>query len=601
MNRQMKESDYTMIEQSPVHPPLPEEAPASSAAVPASQAPAGTAAAGPASGHARAKHLLFNVVIPLLILAAGAGFVVAMGSIQPKAREQDDQSPTGRLRRLPAADVTRVLSMDAVGKPLEMVVDGVVVPFREVQIAAEVSGRIIERSDLVRAGNHVTAGQLLCRIDPTDYQQEVLRLTRAREQDYEALKEVDQEVANTGASLEINKQEIELAQRELNRLQSLPRGFASETELDQAQRALLAARQNRVSLDNQMNLLAARRGRLEASERLATTQLETATINLERCEVRSPASGVIVREDAQLNSFIQRGSPIITLEDISKAEVAVNLRMDQLYWILDQDRSTSAALAADPAVIEPAVAGGYSIPTTPAIIEYEVAGLGGKTYRWEGKLVRYDGIGLDSRSRMIPVRIEVDAPERLVSTAGSPAATGPTALVRGMYVRVRLLIKPRTPLVAIPSLAIRPGNRVWRFTPDPSVLDEPLPAQLATETAEAGRRDGEDTSNPESNDAVVTSASNAATDFDPAQWVPGRVTALANLTAVDSLWLSEEVAGDEPASPVQRQERRYWICDVRGGELSGGDWVVVSPLGELGRELGETPLPTRVPLSQVQP
>lgn len=544
--------------------------------------------------------LLFNVVIPLLILAAGAGAVVALGSVKPQAREADDQSPIGRLRRLPPAEVMQVLSMEQIGKPLELRVDGVVVPFREVQLAAEVSGRIIEKADIFRAGNYVTAGQVLCRIDPTDYQQEILRLTRVREQEYEALKEVDQEVANTKSVLDIAKQDVELAQREVARLQSLPRGFVSETELDQAQKALLASTQSRVNLESQMSLLAARRSRLEASERLATTQLETARINLERCEVRAPINGMIVREDAELNSFIQRGNPIVTLEDVSKAEVAVNLRMDQLYWVLDQVRpaDTEASDAAPPAALGGRAS--YAIPPTPAIIEYEVAGLGGRTYRWNGTLVRYNGIGLDSRSRTVPVTIEVDTPHQFAEAqqpGAQPAST--TALVRGMFVKVRLQIKPQTPLVAIPSLAIRPGNRVWHFTADSSVLAEPSEQLVSVQTAEAEGSDESDV--VETSEPAATPAPNHP-DFDPSEWVPGRVQVLGNLTAVDALWIA-----DPNASPNQApadglaESRRYWLCDVGGSKLSGGDWVVISPLGEFGRNVNDAPLPVRVRVSEMQP
>ncbi len=584
----------------------PEDAVHSHYAPPESH-PSRQAAPGRGSGSGFSS-FLFNVVIPLLILAAGAGVVVALGSVEPKAREADDQSVVGRLRRLPPAEVMQVLSMEQIGKPLELRVDGVVVPFREVQLAAEVSGRIIEKADIFRAGNFVSEGQVLCRIDPTDYQQEILRLTRVREQEYEALKEVDQEVANTKSVLDIAKQDVELAQRELARLQSLPRGFVSETELDQAQKSLLASTQSRVNLESQMSLLAARRGRLEASERLATTQLETAKINLERCEVRAPISGMIVREDAELNSFIQRGNPIVTLEDVSKAEVAVNLRMDQLYWVLDQARSPGTAVndAQQPAGL--AGRASYAIPPTPAVIEYEVAGLGGRTYRWNGTLVRYNGIGLDNRSRTVPVTIEVDAPQQFAEEqeAGAPAVS-PTALVRGMFVKVRLQIKPQTPLVAIPSLAIRPGNRVWHFKADPSVLDEPPSEQLVSVQTEQASDAGAPAATPAPSAASAAAAEADATtataqvEFDPSEWIPGRVQALGNLTAVDALWISELSQAGDQWSTKDRAPRRYWLCDVRGGELSGGDWVVVSPLGEVGRDLGDEPLPVRVRVSELQP
>jgi hypothetical protein len=99
----------------------------------------------------------------------------------------------------------------------------------------------------------------------------------------------------------------------------------------------------------------------------------------------------------------------------------------------------------------------------------------------------------------------------------------------------------------------------------------------------------------------LRSDAQATPSFDPTQWVPGRVRAIGNLTAVDSLWIGEpsESAGQWEAS--RGEQRRYWVCDVRGGELAGGDWVVISPLGELGRDLGDAPLPVRVRVAEEQP
>lgn len=548
------------------------------------------------------RGLLFNVFIPLLILGVGIGVVQWLGAVQPEARPADDQTLAGRLRRLPAVDVTRVRSLQELGKPLELTVDGVVVPHREVKIATEVSGRIIEKSPLCRAGNFVAKGQLLVRIDPTDYEQEVLRLSQVREQDYEALKEVDQEIANAELSLNIAKEDVKLAQREVDRLRETPAGFVSEGEIDKAEKALLVSNQNRIAIENQKSLLGARRGRLEASERLATTQLETAKINLERCQILSPADGMIVREDAELNSFIVRGSPIVTLEDISKAEVAVNLRMDQLYWVLDQADHGLRPHEDEAEALAAIQREGYSLPRTPAIVEYEIAGLSGRTYRWNGTLVRYDGIGMDSKSRTMPVKIEVDEPDHVIVEDGSTKlTTSPSALVRGMFVRVKLLIQPKTPLVVIPATAMRPGNRVWQFVEDATVLDRPAGEPAAAEgtagqaNAEAAAKTAAE-SPPPAPDNVPDEL-----PFDPAAWLAGRVVIHEGIAPVDTLRLSDDQAGsDLEARPGTRGGRRYWVCAVGEDQIRGGDLLITSPLGDLGLDSGETIYPVRILKSEAK-
>lgn len=542
------------------------------------------------------RGLLFNVVIPLLILGVGFGVVQWLGAVEPKARPADDQTLAGRLRRLPAVDVTRVRSLQELGKPLELSVDGVVVPHREVKIATEVSGRIIEKSPLCRAGNYVAKGQLLVRIDPTDYEQEVLRLSQVREQDYEALKEVDQEIANAELSLNIAKEDVKLAQREVDRLRETPAGFVSEGEIDKAEKALLVSNQNRIAIENQQSLLGARRGRLEASERLATTQLETAKINLERCQIFSPADGMIVREDAELNSFIVRGSPIITMEDISKAEVAVNLRMDQLYWVLDQADHGLRPHEDEAETLEAIRREGYSLPQTPAIVEYEIAGLGGRTYRWNGTLVRYDGIGMDSKSRTMPVKIEVDEPDHVIVEDGSTKlSTSPSALVRGMFVRVKLLIQPKTPLVVIPATAMRPGNRVWQFVEDATVLDLPTGGPTAA-TGTAGQAAQETTAKaaPKSPPPVPDNVPDEL-PFDPAAWLAGKVVIHEGISPVDTLRLSDDEAGlDKELRISTRGGRRYWVCAVGEDQIRGGDLLITSPLGDLGLDSGEETYPVRI-------
>lgn len=561
------------------------------------------------SSNTMMRSILYNIVIPIAILSLGVGVVVALGSISPTAREEDDQSPAGRMRRLPAAEVSKVLSLADIGKPLELRVDGVVVPYREIELAAEVAGRIVEKSPSCEAGNYVSKGDFLFKIDDTDYAQEVERLTKMREQDYAALQEVDQEVANTRRVLDLADKDVTIQEGEVKRLESMPAGFASQVELDQSKKALLASMQNRLSYENQLTLLAARRNKLEAAERLATTQLRGAEINLERTKVYSPVDGVVVRENVELNSFIQRGSSMVTLEDVSKAEVAVNLRMDQLQWVLDQRREgepteiklsdinlespkTDSPDSTRASLSQP----GYSLPRTPAIIEYTIAGRNDMTFQWSGNLVRYSGIGLDARSRTVPVVVVVDQPRQFTGKRSGDSEepqASPSPLVRGMFVSVRLQIQPTTPLLAIPSVAIQPGGRVWQFVPDDAVLvssgpkvDATTPAKVpAAAPVESSKASTDEPASKSAPDKSAKTASGATEPkFNAADWQAGRVVVRRGVVPVDSLWLPADER-QESERGNGKKERRFWICEIKDSPMSGGDWVVTSPLGEFENEL----------------
>jgi len=89
---------------------------------------------------------------------------------------------------------------------------------------------------------------------------------------------------------------------------------------------------------------------------------------------------------------------------------------------------------------------------------YRLAGLNDREYAWEGRLARYDGLGVDEKTRTVPCRVVVDEPMKRMSTH----AHGPPALLRGMYVTIRIQVDPETPLLEVPEDAVQPGNIVWR-------------------------------------------------------------------------------------------------------------------------------------------
>jgi multidrug efflux pump subunit AcrA (membrane-fusion protein) len=541
------------------------------------------------------RELMFNFVIPLVLLGVSGAVVFALGTVQPAQRPAPDLSLAGRLQALPTVRVQRVQSLAATGASLHLKAEGIVVPFRESKVAAEVSGQIVFKSDDCEAGNYVTKGQTLMRIDTTDYQLEVERLTRLKEQEYQSLQEVDQEMVNTKRLIVVAERDVELRQQELDRLTALASGFASRAEIDQAERGVLQARQQLVTLQNQVDLMQKRRVRLEAAEKLAATELRAAEINLERTEIKSPIDGVIVSEDADLNTFVSRGDPLVTIEDTSKVEVASSLRMDQLYWVLDQ-------VAAD---IEPS-SRGYDLPETPAIIEYEMSGRDGAVYRWEGKLISYDGIGMDAKTRTVPVRVVVENPRRYVDETGQvKQSTRPTALVRGMYVQIKLLVQPRTRLVVVPARALRPGNRVWQFQPDPSVLDVEPPADSGTnEKLLAGEIPPTPIDPFAAGEAEAAEGEAASVPFDESNWVAGRVLVRKWVTPVDTL--DVELSSD-PQVDADRflsrsdPQHRMWVCEVRDQWIDDGSFVVVSPLGSLdGAGLDARAKASTVRLTEVQ-
>jgi len=188
-------------------------------------------------------------------------------------------------------------------------------------------------------------------------------------------------------------------------------------------------------------------------------------------------------------------------------------------------------------------------------------------------------------------------------------ASGPSALVRGMFVKMQLELSPAMPLVVVPAEALRPGNRVWRFVPDQSVLardesiedaeldgSDPEDAQAEDDSQESSETPDMATDN--SGDEIDLPDGQVESELDPSRWVAGRLVVLDGVRPVDSLSKDGSFDG-ETAAKKGRAERTldgdYWICEVPPGSLDGESYVVVSPLGTV--QSGSVPI--RVPATQV--
>jgi multidrug efflux pump subunit AcrA (membrane-fusion protein) len=515
------------------------------------------------------RDVFLGFILPCAIVVAGAAAYLILGVAKPEQKGLQAEGLAFRLAALPEAEVGAVRGFDVSKTTLDIDLSGTVVPFRELNVGAEVVGRVVFKDPNCRQGRYVTKGQVLFRIDPQDYELEVQRLAKMLEQDYASLRELDQEVANIQKSKDVTDEELALHDAELERLQKLPEKFVSETELDNVKRARLASVTQQVMLQNQIDLAQKRKVRLEAAEKLAETQLKKAKLDLARCEIVSPVDGVIVKDFVESDSFIQRGNTLVTIEDTGNVEVSCSLRMDQLYWILDQQDSPVGVASELKSVSQ---AGRYALPPTPVTVEFHVAGREEQTYTWEGVLSRYEGSGIDAQSRTVPCRVRVERPYQYLVN-GNPheddRISGPPALVRGMFVELKVHTKPRTPLIMVPKLAVKPGNTVWKFqTTDEVLKSEPKPA-----SQNAKDKDGQSGTKPD------TSATTAAKDdsstaiissFKVDEWSAGRLIVLNDIQVIRPY---SESTG-EPGGPAEE----YWICEQIKDVLTVGDRVVVSPL-----------------------
>jgi multidrug efflux pump subunit AcrA (membrane-fusion protein) len=402
-------------------------------------------------------------LLPLVILGAAIGGFVALGGPKP---------PPRKAVEAPTAMPVRTASLEAGNGRIEIEADGVVVPLREITLAAEVSGRVLRKTEACNEGQSVTRGMLLFEIDPRDYELDVDRLERELSQARLAIEEIDEEIVQNAGSLDLARRQVELAKREVARLDTLKAGrIITESEHDRALRDELTAANVLTAQEGQKRVLVKRRSRLVEAVSLASTMLDKAKLDLSRTRITAPTDGMVVEDKVEQESFVAKGTPVVMIEDTSAAEVKTSLRMDEVARVWGGRKAAAEG-------------GGEArdIPESPAKVVFSI---GDRRYEWDGVLSRYEGKGLDEKTRTLPCRVRVPEPRRVraIDRYGAPLATlpadAPRSLLRGMFVEVWLQVDVPRPLVSVPEEAVRPSGEVFVMRDGRLIVLHPRPFHAA--------------------------------------------------------------------------------------------------------------------------
>jgi RND family efflux transporter MFP subunit len=228
-----------------------------------------------------------QIIIPIVILAAGVAAMVGFSSMKkpPEEKPEVDNTPIVAVSNISVAPMT-----------LEVASHGMVTPKYETQLIAQVNGEIVELSDTFVRGGFVKKNQLLARIDPNDYQA--------------ALIDAQASMATARAALEKEVAQGKVAEREWKQITD-----TSPTELS-LRKPQLAQELARVKAA-QASVLRAER-------------------NLERTEIRAPYDAMIDSRNIGLGSFASIGSKIGHVLATATAEVRLPVADNQLEFLVKQ-------------------------------------------------------------------------------------------------------------------------------------------------------------------------------------------------------------------------------------------------------------------------
>lgn len=348
----------------------------------------------------RVVRAVLAALLPVAILA-GAGWI---GWSLYAAGEGPDKSTEEELG-VPVSTLTVREGSHA----LDVRASGTVVPARDAEVRAQVSGRLVELHESLDPGTFVAEGETLFRIEDADYRQRVAEL-RAN-------------VAQAEAALEQEKGRHEAAEAEWKRYEERLSGEGKSPGL--------ALREPQ---------LASARAELEA----ARARLARAEEELERTSFEAPFDAVIVESQAEIGELVNAQTRIARIVGTEAFRVRTAVPPDELPYVDRPGRSGSEGAA--------------------AVVRQHVGT--GEVVR-EGRVIELLS-DLEGTSRMARVVVEIDDPYGLDDAPEADGSGVPILL--GAYVDVTIEGPRRDELVDLPRDALRGGDEAYVYEPDAQTL-----------------------------------------------------------------------------------------------------------------------------------
>ena len=331
-----------------------------------------------------------RVLLPIAILGA---CILFAGFLYMTPAQVSETSP----EIVPVAVRVAQVELDSVRLIVES--QGKVQAAQLANLSAPVAGPIEWISPSMQAGGYVEAGQVLLRLETSDYE-------TARARSRAAMQQAQAEANHADTDLERMK---ELAKQRL----------ASDSQL---QDAIRTADVNAARLAD------------------ALASFRQAELDLERTEIKAPFNAIIETREVELGQYVNRAQSVAILYGADEVEVRLPLAIRQLGY-LDIPLGTRGELVGN-AAPEVTLTGFY----------------GGEEHHWQGKLVRTEAT-IDPNSNTVQTIIRVQQPVA-GDTKLSRLSAQQIPLPIGLFVQANIVGKEAEDMIALPRSVIRNNSQV---------------------------------------------------------------------------------------------------------------------------------------------
>jgi len=355
---------------------------------------------------------ILKIALPVGIVLIAFAVMIALIKMR-HSPEKTEPRKTGVL--------VKVMRLESTGLNARVDGTGTVRAEREVTIVSQVSGEVISTSKNFVEGGFFKKGDVLFRIDDTDYML--------------ALKQAEASEARAEYELEQIKSRADIAKREWEIISGTAGALAPG---DSAQEAGVSP--------NPLVLYGPQLKNARSALESASASVAQARLNLERTVERAPFDCRVRQKSIDTGQYVRAGTQVGLLAGTASAEVVIPLEREELNWISipginSRDKGSRASI------------------TIPGDSQHNV---------WQGRVVRSSG-EVDMKSRTVQVVVAVDDPYGL-----KRSGRGLPPLLSGSFVNVTITGNRMENVFSIPRHTLRDNNTVWLMEEDNTMAIVPV-------------------------------------------------------------------------------------------------------------------------------
>ena len=360
---------------------------------------------------------VLRILLPIVILGIAGSIAWWILATKPEPRERNFN---------PGATEVEVYAIQPGNFRVELETQGTVRPRTESTLIPEVRGRILEISPNFRDGAFFEEGDMLLRIDPRDYETELVV-----------------------AEANLSQAELVLAEE--------------QARSDQAYEDW--KRLNLDEVPSDLVLRTPQLNRAKANVASAQARLETARRNLVKTEIVAPFAGRVLTQNVDVGQYVSPGNQLARIYSVDFAEVRLPLTETQLTF-LDLPEIYRGE--------QPSFTDGPNVTLTSTVA--------GTTHQWRGRIVRAEG-SFDVRTRQLFVIAQVRNPYGRTADDRPPLKVGTFvqaiilgSILENVYVLPRRLLRENSFVLAVDKddlLRRKTVNIVWQ-NDNSIIVDEGL-------------------------------------------------------------------------------------------------------------------------------